>query len=134
MYITGCSKTNSALQDGAEVGEDVAVQIGSHNYIIFLRLLDHQHGERINIGVILFDVWIFPANFGEGARPDFLRADGRWLIFSPFAFSPMEGAGNYVFALVAARGLGIALVALSTGRGWTAAGVFTSRRGPGEGL
>jgi hypothetical protein len=78
-HLPGCmlpdaAMPSAALHHRAEVGDDVAEQVGRHRDVEPLRVLDHPHAGRVDVGVVGLDVGVLLRDLGEGARPDVLRA------------------------------------------------------------
>src|SRR5262245_23731679 len=71
---------HAADQHGAEVGDDVAEQVGRHRDVEPLRCLDHPHARRVDVGVVGGDARILARDVGERARPQILRAHGVRLV------------------------------------------------------
>ena len=95
--VAGAAEAQAAHHLGAEVGDDVAVEVGSHQHVVVERVLEQPHADGVDVGVVDRDVGVvlghFPRRLQEQAvgGPDHvgLVDDGHFL--APELARELEG-------------------------------------------
>ena len=54
--VSGAAKAEPANHLGAEVGNDVAVEVGRHQHVVVERVLQQPHGDGVDVGIVHGDV------------------------------------------------------------------------------
>ncbi len=94
-------RPHTALDHGAQVGDDISEHVRGHDDVEPLGILDHPHGDRIHVGVVGLDVRILFGHLGEGAHPQIvgvgqnvgLGAEGEFLGLVSFT-GVLEGVAD----------------------------------------
>ncbi len=60
---------HAALQDAAQVGDDVAEHVRRHDHVVVLGILDHPHAAGVDVVVVGLDVGIFAGHFLKRSPP-----------------------------------------------------------------
>ncbi len=66
---------HAALDDAAEVGDDVAEHVRGDDHVVELGVLDDPHAAGVDVVVVFFDVGIFLADLLERAPPEVVAED-----------------------------------------------------------
>ncbi|MCG3120728.1 MAG: hypothetical protein ALAOOOJD_03556 [bacterium] len=69
MNVAGAGHAEAALQNRAEIGDDVAQHVLGDDHLKMLRIFDHLHDQRIDKEMIFFDVGILLTDGGKHALP-----------------------------------------------------------------
>src|ERR1700680_4935492 len=69
MDVSAGGHTQSALQAGGEVGNDVAEHVVGYDYVERPRIPDHLGAEGVHVEVLSGDLWILFAYLLEDALP-----------------------------------------------------------------
>ena len=69
MNICAGRHTQTALQSGGEVGDNVAKHVIGHDHIERAWIAHHLHAQRVHVHVLGFDLGMLTANFLKHALP-----------------------------------------------------------------